>query len=100
MLDETAVSEIRAMVHAYFADECGVDPSTLSDRTSIIEDLDGDSLMMLGLLKKVTQRYGVTLPLRDVGRYLMRRPAETLGDIVVLTAALVEHGDNIVNVDL
>lgn len=100
MLDDAAAGEIRAMVYAYFAEECGVAVTTITDTTSIIEDLDGDSLMLLGLLKKVTQRYGVTVPLRDLGKYLMRRPAETIGDIVGLTASLVEHGDDIVNVDL
>lgn len=97
---DAARDEIRTMVYAYFAEECDVDLAEIRDETSIIEDLDGDSLMLLGLLKKATQRYGVTLPLKELGKYLMKKPADTIGDVVRLTNLLVEHGDNIVNIDV
>lgn len=100
MLDDSEKAAIRLMVTSYFAAECDVDAASLQDSTSIIEDLDGDSLMLLGLLKQVTQRYGVTVPLKELGRLLMKRPAETIGAVVDMTVLLVEHGDNIVNTDL
>jgi hypothetical protein len=35
-----------------------------------------------------------------LGKHLMKKPANTIGEVLGLTFALVEHGDDIVNVDL
>lgn len=100
MLADSTAAEVRALVCGYFAEECDVDPASVTDATSIVDDLDGDSLMLLGLLKQVTAKYGITVPLRDLGRYLMKRPAETIGDVIRLTNAIVEHRDDVVHVAL
>ena len=47
---------IREMVFAFFAEECGVDRSTLADGTNIISELEGDSLMFLMLLERVRKQ--------------------------------------------
>jgi acyl carrier protein len=99
-LDSSREQDVRDLVLGFFADECDVDRGELSDETNIIVDLEGDSLMLLALLEKACRRYGITVPLKVLGRHLMKRPAETIGDIVRLTLALVEHGDDVVNVDL
>ena len=56
--------------------------------------------MMLSLLRNVCAQYGISVELKALGKHLMKQPANTIGDIMSLTNALVEHGDNIVNVDL
>ena len=85
------------MVYDYFAGECDIDRSRLTDQTDIIEELEGDSLMLLSLLESVRKKYGLSVELKTLGRHLMRRPAETIGQIVELTLAIVRHGDDIVN---
>jgi len=99
-IDETTRNEIRDLVYDFFADECDVDRGSITDATDIIEELEGDSLMMLSLLRKVCTKYGITVELKTLGKHLMRKPTNTVGDIVSLTNALVEHGDGIVNVVL
>ena len=99
-IDSKAQADIRAMVYAFFAEECGRDCAELTDRTDIIRELDGDSLMLLSLLERVRKAYGLTIELKTLGRRLMKRPAGTIGQVVDLTLALVRHGDDIVNVDL
>lgn len=92
--------EIRDLVYGFFAEECDVEVSELSDDTNVMTDLEGDSLMLLSLLEKACRRYGIGVPLKVLGKHLMKKPAERIGDIVRLTTALVEHGDSIVNVEL
>lgn len=99
-LDGATRSRIRGMVFSYFAEECDVPQEELKDETHVIEDLEGDSLMILALLERVRKENGLTVELKTLGRHLMRKPANTLGQIVSLTLAIVQHGDDIVNVDL
>ena len=99
-IDEATRTEIRDLVVQFFADECDVEPDSITDETHIIEELEGDSLMLLSLLRKICTDYGITIELKTLGKHLMKKPANTIGDILTLTFALVEHGDGIVNVDL
>ena len=99
-MSSTNESEVRKLVYDYFAKECDLTPDEITDESHIIEELDGDSLMLPALLEQACQRYGITVELKAVGKHLMKRPANTIGDIVSLTLALVEHGDSILEADL
>ncbi|MCP4642805.1 MAG: acyl carrier protein [bacterium] len=98
--EATSQDEIRRVVYEFFADECEVETSELTEETNVIEELEGDSLMLLALLEKVCKMYGLTIELKALGKHLMKKNASTIGEIVELTCALVEHGDNIINVEL
>ena len=99
-LDDTTRDEIRRLVIDFFADECDVEPEEIKEETDIIEELEGDSLMMLSLLRQVCTRYGINIELKTLGKHLMKKPANTVGQVLELTMALVEHGDDIINVEL
>ena len=99
-IDDATKQEIRDLVYEFFADECDVEPESISDDTDIIEELEGDSLMLLSLLRQVCVKYGVSIELKVLGKHLMKTPSDTIGDILRVTNALVEHGDEIVNVEL
>ncbi len=99
-VDTTKSQEIRALVYEFFSEECEVEVDEISDTTLIIEELEGDSLMLLALLRKVCGQHGINVELKTLGKHLMKQPADSVGDIIRLTEALVEHGDGIVNVQL
>lgn len=94
------IEEIRKVVYGYFADECDVDPQTITDNMNVIRDLEGDSLMLLSLLEVFRKKYDLSIDLKTLGKHLMRRPAETIGQIVELTTQIVRHGNDIINVEL
>ena len=98
-IDSATEAEIRDMVYDFFADECDVDKQGLSDDTDIIEELEGDSLMLLSLLEMARRKYGLTVELKTLGKHLMKKPANTIGQIIRLTLALVKYGDEIVSVE-
>ena len=99
-LDQSTSNTIRSLVYDYFSKECDVEPSSLTDATNIIEDLEGDSLMLLALLEIVSKKYSIGIELKTLGKHLMKKPANSIGEIVHLSQAVVEHGDNIINVEL
>lgn len=91
-------NEIREIVYGYFSEECDIAKEELNDDTDIIEELEGDSLMLLSLLELIRKKYDLTIELKTLGRHLMERPADTLGQVINLTKAIIQHGNNIVNV--
>jgi len=99
-LDKQTEQEIREMVYGYFSEECDVDLARINDDTDIIEDLEGDSLMLLALLEMVRKKYGLSIELKTLGNHLMKKPADRVGQVVELTKAVVQYGDDIVTMDL
>jgi acyl carrier protein len=99
-LDPKTAQEVRDLVLDYFSAECDVDRARLTDATDIIAELKGDSLMFLSLLGKVRKRYGIGVELKTLARHLMKKPANTVGQVVDLTCAIVKHGDDILRVEL
>lgn len=95
---ETKTREITTVVYDFFARECGVSPDTLTPQTNIVEELEGDSLMLLSLLEVVRKKYQLKIDLKTLGKHLMKRPANTLGQVIELTLQIVENGDNILNI--
>ena len=99
-IGEETRQEIRDQVFEYFAEECDVDINDIADDTDIIEDLEGDSLMLLSLLEIFRKKYGLTIELKTLGKHLMKKPANKVGQVVDLTIKIVQYGNDIVNVEL
>jgi len=99
-IDKKTEQEIRELIYEYFSEECDVDKENITDDTDIIEELEGDSLMLLALLEMVRKKYGLGVELKTLGNHLMKKPADTVGQVVELTIAVVKYGDDIVNMEL
>lgn len=99
-IDKQTEQEIRDLIYEYFSEECDANVADISDDTDIIEELEGDSLMLLALLEMVRKKYGLGIELKTLGNHLMKKPADTVGQVVELTVAVVKYGDDIVNMEL
>lgn len=99
-IEQSIEKDIKNLVYNYFSQDCDIPIEQISDQTNIIEDLEGDSLMLLALLEMVRKKYSIGIELKTLGKHLMKRPANTIGEIVKLSVAVVEHGDNILNIEL
>jgi len=99
-VDQKIVHDISELVYQYFSQDCDIPVDQITDETNIIEDLEGDSLMLLALLEMVRKKYSIGIELKTLGKHLMKRPANTIGEIIRLSVAVVEHGDQILNVEL
>ena len=97
-INQSSIEEIKELIYDYFSEECDIPKDEINDETNIIEDLEGDSLMLLSLLEVVRKRYGLNIELKTLGKHLMKKPANSIGEVITLTVAIVEHGDNIINV--
>jgi acyl carrier protein len=99
-VDAQEIAQIRETVYDYFAEECDIDKSEITDDTNIIEELEGDSLMLLSLLEIFRKKHGLTIELKTLGKHLMKKPANTVGQVIELTTQIVRHGDRILDVEL
>ncbi|OHD64148.1 MAG: acyl carrier protein [Spirochaetes bacterium RBG_13_51_14] len=91
--------EVRNVVYEFFSEECEVPRNELSNTTNVIKDLEGDSLMFLELLEIFKKKYKLNVELKTVGKYVVKHPAETIGAIIDMTMLIIEHENNIANLD-
>jgi acyl carrier protein len=99
-LDQKTQDEIRSTVMAFFSEECDIPVDKLSDATNIIADLEGDSLMLLSLLEIFRKKYKLAIELKTLGKHLMKKPANTIGQVIDLTKNIVARGDTILSAEL
>lgn len=98
-INENTRTEVKEIVYTFFADECEVELSTIHDNTNIISDLEGDSLMFLELIEIFKKKYDLNIELKTVGKYVVKHPVETIGQLIDTQMLMIEHGNNIVNLD-
>jgi acyl carrier protein len=93
----TAVKEeIENIVYDFFAENCEFEREKITSETNVIDDLDGDSLMLLELLESLSQKYGLNIEMQVIGLYLLQHPATTIGDIIELSYAIYQKENNLV----
>jgi len=90
-------NELRTMIYEFFSEECEVELEELNDQTTIIDDLDGDSLLFVELIELMKKKYGLNIQLQTIGKYLLKNPAETIGGVIETSCLIYEHENNIVN---
>lgn len=91
--------EVREIVYDFFADECEVDVAEINSDSNIISDLGGDSLMFLALIEIFTKKYGQEIDLKTIGKYSIKHPVETIGELIDMQIKIIEHGNKIIEFD-
>ena len=89
-ITENTLSEVKEIVYKFFADECEVDLSEINDQTSIIKDLDGDSLMFLELIEIFKKKYHLEIELKTIGKYAVKHPVQTIGELITMQMLIIE----------
>lgn len=98
-LNDTIKKEVRNVVYDFFAEECEVDLNEITDDSRIIADLGGDSLMFLALIEIFTKKYEQEIDLKTIGKYSIKHPIETIGELIEMQLQIIELGNNIINLD-
>jgi acyl carrier protein len=60
--------EIFALIRAHLAEELEVEPDRIEENTRFREDLEADSLDLVGLLVELEDQYGVRIPDEEAAR--------------------------------
>jgi acyl carrier protein len=89
--------EVREIVIDFFAEECEVDSSEITDNTHIFDDLDGDSLMFLELIELFKKKYDLNIELKAIGKYSVKHPVRTIGELLEMQLLIIELEDEITN---
>ena len=98
-ITESTRNEVRETVYSFFAEECEVDKSKINDNTSIIQDLDGDSLMFLELIEIFKKKYNLEIELKVIGKYAVKHPVITIGQLIDMQMLIIEHENRILDLD-
>ncbi|NVO03657.1 MAG: acyl carrier protein [Bacteroidetes bacterium] len=96
-ITENTKDEVREIVYNFFSEECDVDLSEISDDTNVIRDIEGDSLMFLELIELFKKKYELHIELKSIGKYIVKHPAETIGELIDTTMLIIEFENGIVD---
>ncbi len=89
--------ELKELVYEFFSEECEVELEELSDETTILNDLDGDSLLFVELVELMKKKYDLNIQLQTIGKYLLKNPAENIGQVVETSYLIYQHENEIIN---
>lgn len=98
-ITDSTKDEVRETVYSFFIEECEVEPSKLNDLTNIISDIDGDSLMFLELIEIFKNKYKLDIELKIIGKYIIKHPVETIGELIDTTMLIIEHENRITDIN-
>jgi acyl carrier protein len=87
--------EVKKIVYDFFAEECEVDVNELNENTNIIRDINGDSLMFLELIEIFKDKYDLDIELKTIGKYSVKHPVETIGELIRMQLLIIEKGNEI-----
>lgn len=96
-INDTIKEEVKDIVIQFFADECEVEPETIKEDTHIFDDLDGDSLMFLELIEIFKKKYNLNIELKTIGKYSVKNPVRTIGELIDMQLLIIEHENDILN---
>jgi acyl carrier protein len=91
--------EVRKIVYEFFSEECEIPMEELNDGVNIIRDLEGDSLMFLELLEIFKKKYNLNIELKTVGKYVVKHPSTTIGEIIDMTMLIIEHENRLADLE-
>ena len=89
--------EVKEVVLDFFAEECEIEVEEVSEDSNIISDLDGDSLMFLELIEIFKKKYNLNIELKTIGKYAVKHPVKTIGELIDMQMLIVEHENNILD---
>jgi acyl carrier protein len=98
-ITENTLNEVKEIVYTFFADECEVDRSKITDDTNIIKDLDGDSLMFLELIEIFKKKYSLDIELKTIGKYAVKHPVQTIGELIRMQMLIIEQENRLLETE-
>jgi acyl carrier protein len=98
-ITENTRTEVTETVLNFFVEECEVEASAVNEQTNIIRDIDGDSLMYLELIEIFKKKYTLNIDLKTIGKYVVKHPVETIGQLIDMTMLIIQHENNIIDLD-
>ncbi|MCD4833017.1 MAG: hypothetical protein K8R31_04415 [Bacteroidales bacterium] len=90
--------EVKEVVLDFFAEECEIEIDEISEDSNIISDLDGDSLMFLELIEIFKKKYNLNIELKTIGKYAVKNPVQTIGELIDMQLLIIEHENNILDI--
>lgn len=89
--------DVKDIVYNFFSEECEVGLDRINDNTKIIKELGGDSLMFLELIEIFKKKYHLDIELKTIGKYAVKHPVETIGQLINMQLLIIEHENKILD---
>jgi acyl carrier protein len=80
----------------FLADEFEIDPTEITDDTSIVDDLGGDSILFMEMIEEFKEKYEIDLEVRTIGLYMLKNPVYTVAETLNAVYEIVEKGEDLI----
>jgi acyl carrier protein len=80
----------------FLADEFEIDPIEITDDTSIVDDLGGDSILFMEMIEEFKEKYEIDLEVRTIGLYMLKNPVYTVAETLNAVYEIVEKGEDLI----
>lgn len=83
-------------IRQFLAAEFEVDPEEITEQTDVVNDLGGDSVVFLEMVEELREKYGITVEVRTIGQFMLRKAITNIGQAVDALCEVIEKGDELV----
>lgn len=91
--------ELRKETYQFLAEESDMEVQDIKDDMSVMEDLDGDSLMFVELVEILKKKYNLNIQLQEVGKYLLKHPANTVSEVIETLGMIYQYESKILEIE-
>jgi acyl carrier protein len=95
-LTEDEKKIISEEIRHFLAEEFEIDPGEITDKTNIVDDLGGDSILFMEMIEEFKEKYGIDLEIRTIGMYMLKNPIYTVGETLNAVYEIIEKGEDLI----
>ena len=95
-LTEDEKKIISEEIRQFLAEEFEIDPSEITDKTNIVDDLGGDSILFMEMIEEFKEKYDIDLEIRTIGMYMLKNPIYTVGETLNAVYEIIEKGEDLI----
>lgn len=83
-------------IRQFLAAEFEVDAEEITEQTDVVNDLGGDSVVFLEMVEELREKYGITVEVRTIGQFMLRRAITNIGQAVDALCEVIERGEELI----
>lgn len=96
VITEEIKTEITKMIIEEYSKTCEVDKKDICLETNIMEELGSDSLIIVSLVDRITEKYCLEVPLSVIGKYIIKTPLYTINDVFTMLCRMYQFGNDMI----
>lgn len=96
-LTDQEKKEMAEEIKQFLSEELEIDVDEIKDETNLIDDLGADSILFLEMFEEFSEKFGIKLEVRTIGRYMIKNPVYTFKETMDAMFYVIEKGESLID---